>query len=230
MKKRLISVLTALMVVPSILPAQGRLFEVPEGCTAVMTVQSRSCSVANYWTCEADATGDMWRAESGPQGPYYVSKTDFEAQWVESYGLYSGTVQTLQSPSDDPASFSELVETGLDAYDFIVVDQDGVEERVVGFDRLTGEETEIDGEPLLLTEFAARITTDGELVYATTGQQFLSVRHRVFFSGLDETTSPDSEPRRTDRTPVSFAYPGERGFLASTPTFGCDATDISLRP
>ncbi|MEO1195298.1 MAG: hypothetical protein AAFX45_03905 [Pseudomonadota bacterium] len=220
----------AVLVAPTFLAAQGRTFQVPENCTPVMTVQTRACTVSNFWTCDGESDGDMWRADSGQRGPFYLSRTDSEAQWVESFGLVSGTAQTLKQPSADPASFSDLVENGLDAYDFVIVDQEGAEERVVGFDQLTGEETEIDGEPLLVTEFAARITEDDELVYAVEGQQYISLRHRVFFSGVDTSMRPDEEPNTADRTPVSFAYPGEPGFLAATPVFGCNATDIALRP
>lgn len=228
MRQSMYAFAATLMVAPTLLPAQGLTFQVPENCSPVMTVQTRACTVSNFWTCEGDTEGDMWRADSGQRGPFYLSRTDFEAQWVESFGLVSGTAQTLKKPSADPASFSDLVENGLDAYDFVIVDQEGAEERVVGFDQLTGEETEIDGEPLLVTEFAARITEDDEVVYSVEGQQFVSLRHRVFFSGVDTSVRPDEDPTTVDRTPVSFAYPDEPGFLAATPIFGCNATDISL--
>ena len=67
------------------LPALAGTFTPPKGCTANLTVQSRGCIVSQFYTCEGDKTGDQWRADYDADGPFFLSKIDSVAQWLESY-------------------------------------------------------------------------------------------------------------------------------------------------
>ena len=190
-------------------------FYPPEGCTAQLTVQSRSCGLSNIYTCAADAPGENWRVEFDVDGPIFISKIDYETQWLESYDLFPTNREVLVQPADDPASLTELLATGTDAYDFVQTGETGPV-RVVGFDRLTGEEVVIDGEPLLVTEFDARHETTDGVILEVTGREYVSVRHRRFIAGM-YTGDGVNGTFEYDKSPVDFIYPGEPGFFSRTP-------------
>jgi hypothetical protein len=96
------------------------LFQVPEGCTPFLTVQSRSCLVSHHWTCEVDPEGTHWRATLDQDGAFYLSFTDAEFRWLRSWSLRGGGTDTLVEPEPDPASLTELFETGSDSMVFSI--------------------------------------------------------------------------------------------------------------
>ncbi len=209
-------------------PAAAQQFQPPEGCTGYLTVQSRTCMVSNHWTCEGDAPGDNWRVSIGPNGPTFVSRINREAEWVESYTLFPVRRSNLVS-SADPMSMTELLANGVDTYDFIVTREDSTEQ-VTGFDRVIGTPIEIDGEPLLQTAYAAKATApDGEVLWEREGNEYISERHRKFFSGYGSSIR-DGEKVPYDFRPVEFVYPGEEGFFASRPKYDCDSISAGLEP
>ena len=215
-------VLAVMLVCASPAAAQdGNRFYPPEGCTAQLTIQSRSCQVDNIWTCEANP-GHSWRMEFQADGPTFVSRIDYETQWVESFHLFPTRRRELVQPADDPASLTELLDTGIDSYDFTLRTPSGPV-RVVGFDRLTGETVTIDDEPLLVTEFNARHETTSGTVLEIAGTEYVSVRHRRFISGTYSGTA-ENGPFEDDASPVDFIYPGEPGFFSKTPLYDCEAS------
>ena len=111
----------ALIALPFLLLAQPALagsFIAPEGCTTYLTVQSRGCYVANYYTCEADPAGHKWRADFDQEGLFFTSRINFEPEWVESFESNPPTRQWLDPAPEDPARFSELLSSGVDTYAF----------------------------------------------------------------------------------------------------------------
>lgn len=216
------SFLTAAVILAAAGPAMAE-FPVPEGCTAYMTVQSRNCQVTHYYTCAADPAGHQWRADVGLEGAYYLSQIDKETQWVLSIDLVQGIRERLSVGAADPASFSELVETGIDSFDFSVINDQGEETRVVGFDRLTGNEVVIDGVSLLETQNQVTFSdaATGEEKWSAAGNEYISVEHRTFLSGSTTWTEPDGAENSTDDSPIEFAFPGDAGFLADKPKFDC---------
>ncbi|WP_299619433.1 hypothetical protein [uncultured Tateyamaria sp.] len=217
---RLIALLT-LIAGPAAAQDASRYYP-PEGCTGVVTVQTRGCIVNNIYTCAADQPGDSWRLMFNQDGPVFLSKIDYETQWLESYDLFPTRRETLRQPAPDPASLTELLETGIDTFDFTQTSQQRVT-RVVGFDRLTGEDVVIDGEPLLGTEFSVRYEDSTGRDLQVRGREFVSVKHRRFISGVTTLTRGDEVEER-DRTPVEFIYPGEPGFFSQTPLYECEAS------
>ena len=202
-------------------------FAVPAGCTAYLTVQSRDCKVEHHWTCAGDPAGMKWQADIGPNGPTYIGKVDDEAQWIDSYFTGSGERETLVLPAKDPASLTDLFEQGLDSYHFTLNTPNGVHE-VIGFDRIVERNLTIDGEVLHRTEYSIRITgPDGALTYASKGSEYVSETHRRFFSGYGKVTSPEP-PYSYNSSPVEFIYPGQKGYLSNTPTYGCDVLSARL--
>lgn len=212
--------LSIALMAPSSLAAQSS-FQPPQGCTGTLTVQYRACLVSNIWTCEGDAAGEQWVSVFSQAGPFQVRKVDAEFQWLETYYAAPPRTEEMQLPAPDPESLTELFAEGYDTYDFTTVPSVNADpERYVGFDRLTGETTVIDGEVLLNTEYAYdQLDPAGNITASNAGRQFVSEPHRLFFFGVSwSSETPDDQ---FDASPVEFIYPGEAGFFSATPKFGC---------
>jgi hypothetical protein len=216
----------ALLAAPRAL-AQDRapgVFQPPPGCTGWLTVQSRGCRVSNHYRCEADAPGDQWRADFDQEGIFFVSRIDRETQWVESFDLFPTVRQTLDPNPPDPASFTELLATGTDTFEFGLSDDTGARSTVRGFDTLTGRSVTIDGITLQETQFEyAETALDGTPLRSAKGIEYIHPDWRMFLSGISEWQTPDG-PVPVDGTPRQFIFPGEPGFFATEPIFDCDAT------
>ena len=217
----------ALLCVPLPVAAQAEgpeLFQVPPGCTAFLTVQSRECTVSHHWTCEADPEGTHWRASLDQDGQFYLSYTDAEFRWLQSWGLRDGSTTVLVEPEEDPASLTELLETGSDAmvFSLMVEGRSGAYRRdYTGFDSLTGDEVTVDGRTLLVTEFAYQYGV-GSGTRRVEGNQFVHEGWRMFFGGFETVTEPDGTSYEYNNSPIEFAEPGESGFLTMRPIYDCD--------
>ncbi|MBF9035904.1 hypothetical protein HKCCE2091_16775 [Rhodobacterales bacterium HKCCE2091] len=220
----------ALPAVP--VAAQQARFEVPPGCTAFLTVQSSSCTVSHYWTCEADAPGTRWRVVIDGEGPFYLSHTDAEYRWLANRELRTGVVNRLVEPEEDPASVTELLETGNDSMAFTMRQQGGfgpAELRYSGFDALTGGEVEIDGERLLVTSFRYEYDA-GDGLRRVSGNQFVHPELALFFGGIETTELATGERFEADHSPREFVEPGEPGFLTMSPAYDCGEVISALDP
>ncbi len=210
-------------------PVFAGTFTAPDGCKAKLTVQSRGCMVSHFYTCEKDAKGDQWRADYDASGPFFLSRIDSETQWLESYESNPTVKETLDADPKDPASFSGLLATGLDTFDFALTKDNGEHTVIKGFDKLTGKTATIDGVTLQQTEFEYT-QTDGKGIVQrhSKGHEFISAEWRTFFSGHAEFEADDGTWTPVDGAPVSFILSGEPGFDATTPLFECDAQMSSL--
>ncbi len=200
--------------------AQGT-FSPPQGCQGALTIQNRGCLMTHIWTCEQDAPGMQWVALFGEEGPFQVKRVDTDFQWLTTYYQNPVRREDMVVPATDPASVTELLETGYDTYDFTVIpDRDGIAaNRYVGFDRITGE-TVVDGEPLLTTEYGFDVVApDGTVRYRREGRQYVSAVHRIFVLGESWFASEPDNVR--DARPVEFLYPGDAGFFAQRPKYDC---------
>lgn len=204
--------------------ALTNLFEVPEGCTAFLTVQSRSCLISHYWRCDADPEGTHWRATLDQDGAFYLNYSDAEFRWLRAYNLRSGSQDILIEPEEDPASITELLSTGRDTMVFSIREErpDGVFQRdYTGYDQVDGTTVEIDGRTLLVTEFAYQWQTEAG-PRSTSGSQFVSEEMMLFFGGIETVTTPSGEVFEGNYSPVDFAGPGEEGFLSTDPQYDCE--------
>ena len=209
---------------------QTALFQPPPGCTTYLTVQMRGCLVSNHFRCTADAPGLHRLALADGGGLFAVNLLDAEFQWLGNFFPQIGRSETLVQPATDPASFTTLIRSGRDDYSFEMRGSDGTLESFTGYDALTGSSVVIDGETLQSTEFAYR-RTDGTTGDATdiSGQQFVSARFGLFFSGVDRTRGPDGTVTTSNLAPRRFSEPGEPGFQAAEPIFDCN-TVLSAAP
>ncbi|MCU0905770.1 MAG: hypothetical protein MUE83_18160 [Tabrizicola sp.] len=155
------------------------------------------------------------------EGEFFFSRIDYEAQWVESFDPVR---QVLDPAPVDPASFSELLASGIDTWDFTLSKEDGSGSRVTGYDRLTGQTAVIDGITLQQTEVeATEYDPMGNVIRRSRGNEYLHPEWRMFFAGPGETDLGDGQWLPIDGSPVDFHFPGDEGFLSSQPIYDCDA-------
>jgi hypothetical protein len=198
-------------------------FALPQGCNAFVTIQSHSCAVEHYFTCESDPDGIKRRVSLGEDGLNFVGSTDRDAQWLTSFYPFTDHREELESSPADPASLSELLAKGVDTYDFQTNSDEIGLTRYVGEDRLTGRTVVIDDVVLQQTDY--NITAygpDGTELWSSAGNEFVNAEWRSFIGGTTTVTSPDDSFDKDDR-PVQFIFPGEPGFLSANPKFDCGA-------
>lgn len=204
-------------------PGQAANFTPPQGCRLQVTVQSRGCSVSQYYTCKGDPAGDQRSAIFGKDGLRHLSRIDAETRWIESSDPHTGLTDRLVERSKDHASFRTLLETGQDDFDFWMESSSGERLRHVGRDVLTGEKVQIDGQPLEITRFQLQILgEDGALLIERSGQQFISRKTGRFYGGIERQSDWTGQDLTTDDSPVTFAFPGEDGFGETEPQYDCD--------
>lgn len=226
--RRIIEVAFGALIAASA-PAFAATFTPPAGCQVYVTVQGKSCKVSHHYTCQQDKPGDQWRIDYDQDRAYFVSRIDRETQWVHSLDLLYGLQQQLAAGAADPASFSGLLETGTDTFDFGQISSDGQRNRIRGFDTLTGRKVVIDGIELEETNFEFRETTaDGRPLSTARGKEYIHRKWRIFLSGPSEWDSGDGFVPY-DASPMRFDFPGDPGFLSTRPEFGCDAQVAALR-
>lgn len=205
------------------LPGHAASFAPPPGCTLQLTAQLRQCQVANVYTCTGDAPGDRWTAFSDGKGPFYLSRIDAETRWMESIDLETGETDRLEPRAADHASFSALIATGRDDYDFVTRSGTGELRRYRGFDAMTGETVVIDGVRLERVAFEiAAFDETGAVISRREGMQLIHRDWRLFFADTETFENAVGERVATAQPPASFALPGEDGFGAAEPIFDCD--------
>lgn len=206
----------------------GSTFTPPKGCTGYLTVQMRGCIVSNHYRCDQDPKGDQWRVDFNDTGPFFASHIDSETRWVETYDLAAGTHEVLEPGAKAPASFSKLLETGSDSYDFSTVTDDGSVTHVVGTDRLTGVTKVQDGVKLEQTEFDTTATDDsGKLVYRAKGHEWINRDWRLFIAGTG-VWEDQSGTMNYDNSPMRLSQKGQRGFMSSEPQYDCHSVMSAL--
>ncbi|MBS1301802.1 hypothetical protein [Loktanella sp. SALINAS62] len=196
-------------------------FSLPAGCSAFVTIQSRSCAVEHHFTCDADGAGVKRRASLNEDGLVYLGSTDSESQWLNSFHPVTGHAERLESDPADPASLTELLRTGRDSYDFVTLSDEIGPTRYVGEDRLTGEVVTIDDVTLQRTEYQiTAFAPDGREMWSSAGNEFVSDDWRMFIGGTGRITVPGDSFEKND-SPVEFIFPGEPGFLSANPKHDC---------
>lgn len=217
----IIATLCAAWAAPSVAASK---FAVPEGCTAFLTAQLHGCVVSQHYRCEADAPGDQRSALMDSDGLFYLSHIDRETRWIDSISVISGTQDKLTVEAD-PASFSTLLMTGRDDFDFRTENNFGEVLRYTGYDSLTGERVVIDGVTLEQTRFElSGYSEDGSVLFRRKGKQFIHRDWRLFFADRETAETPEGQSEETFSTPVTFSLPGEAGFLDAEPRFDCEIT------
>lgn len=201
--------------------AAGR-FTPPQGCEVFATVQHRNCQVSQHYRCAADPADQQWAVYLDAEGPFFASRIDGETRWLESRDLDSGGQEVIGNETD-PASFTELLSSGRDSYDFTQTDQDGVTTRYVGEDRLTGQSLSLDGTVLERTEFdLSAFDAEGNFLWRRIGNDLIQRDWRLFFGDRERFENNAGDVEESISSPVAIARPGEKGFLATSPEYDCE--------
>lgn len=210
--------------------AAAQTFTPPRGCTLSLTVQMRQCQVANVYSCAGDEPGDRWISYADGIGIYYSSRIDYETRWMESLDHDTGEVTRLLPRAQDHASFSTLIATGRDDYDFATETADGFVERYIGIDLLTGETVMVDGIPLERSTFElSSYDASGAFLARRAGTQFISRDLRLFFGDTEVFENAAGDREESLQAPMTFALPGEEGFGSLKPLFDCNAV-LTMAP
>lgn len=216
-----VAVAFCLLAAPVAAQDRPATFSLPAGCDAYVTVHGASCTVDHHFICANDPAGHQRRVSLDSQGMTYAGMIDDETQWVESFHALSGHSEQLAPDPSDPASLSELIETGVDTFDFRTLSEGVGTTRFVGSDTLTGRQVTIDD--VTLDETAYQITAYDSLgneIWQSAGNEFISRDWRMFLSGTGTTTNARGSFDK-DNVPVEFIFPGEPGFLSARPKHGC---------
>lgn len=224
--KAIVAASLAAMLFP--LASQAQDIAPPAGCEAVLTVQSRECSVTNIFTCEGDSS--IWEATYSADGFDMLAQYSPDYIWLDIAYPWDGSRETFLEPAEDAPSMDELAKSGVDTFRYTIHRVAPDEDRlltVIGADRLTGRTEVIDGVTLAVVEAEIQIIDDtGTVEYASKGTQFLDTERGFFFAGVDRVQEPDGAETVYDNTPVDFILPGEPGFGANVPTRDCTAQEI----
>jgi hypothetical protein len=214
---------TAAMLTLPVLPAQAANFTPPAGCKLEVTVQNRGCSVSQHYRCSADTAGDQWVTYFTPEGPTFQSRIDRETRWMESTDLRTGLTDVLEDQAQDHASFSTLLDSGQDDFDFWTRSNSGERLHHVGHDELTGETVQVDGVTLEVTRFELTTYSEsGQVLIQRRGQQFISRTQGRFYGGVETSEDWTGAVQQTNDSPVTFSFPGHPGFGSTTPEYDCD--------
>ena len=209
-------------------------FVPPSGCESFATVQNRACSVSVMWRCEVAPEGDFWEANFSFEGLESIVAYDRDYQWLDAAYSWDSSREAFAPPAVDPISRGDLLETGIDTFDFTmhrVTPDRRYDIRVVGADMLTGITATIDG--YMLDEVKTRleiIDADGVVEYASKGTQYYSRDLGLFFYGPEEVTGPEGDVSTYDDRPADIILPGEPGFGDTEPLYGCNLQDAAFTP
>lgn len=203
-------------------PVAAQEFTPPAGCEAYLTVQKRDCEVDHHFRCARDPAGHQQRASFNETQMTYLGTIDAETQWVISHRVPYNYTEELEPNPAEPASFSTLLETGTDAYDFETESAQVGTTRYVGSDTLTGRTVTIDGVTLEETNYQMTASdSSGAMLWQSEGTEYISREWRMFVAGQSTVTTP-TNTFETDSRPMQFITAGEAGFLSLEPKFGCD--------
>ena len=221
----------ALVLLPApALAQEARTFQPPQGCSAYVTVQMSACTVSHLFTCDVDPEGWQRRVDMDEGGVTYFGAIDAETQWLESTHVLSEHSERLAPAPADPASFTELLASGRDGFDFTTLSDEIGTTRYVGEDRLTGETETIDGVTLDRTEYEiVAYGPEGTEIWRSAGREYVSRDWRMFLSGQSAIVTPE-DSFDNDEAPVEFIMPGEPGFLSVSPKHGCGTCLLYTSP
>ncbi|WP_300516098.1 hypothetical protein [Aliiroseovarius sp.] len=213
------------------LPVQAQDALVPQGCEAFLTVQTQGCTSLLMWRCEKEPEGYHWAAAFDGQGLLSMSSYDHQYQWLDTTYLWDNSREVLLD-SEDPIHMDDLLDIGHDTFAFTVrrtMQGQTRKMRVIGADVLTGERVTIDGIELEELSTELRYFTEaGDVDYQSRGTQYVSRELRLFFPAVDQVVAQDGGTIEYDSRPVDFIHPGEPGFGATTPLYGCEEIKTRL--
>ena len=200
-------------------PAMAQDYVPPAGCEAILTVQGQSCTARHVMRC-ADNPGGFTVAVVGAPGIVAFTVFDGGSMATRSEDRETGEVFSA-NPVADPLDVIAAVQTGADSFDMTVTrDSDGLQYRHVG-------EFHRDGDPVLIGGRQLWPLAGTRTISNPAGDQSVTMHNTMLFDPALRITfgaqahRADTGVLTQDWTPVTFALPGEPGFLTMEPAYGC---------
>lgn len=194
-----------------------------EQCQPLYTVQKSGCVAEHVLRCET-SDGPIYRSEFIENGELTdVEFADADFEFLSSWN--SEGIEFLLELVDnrDPFSLSTLLETGIDTVDQTALVNPQLvaprEAEVIGFSRMTGEVSEVDGSEI------ERIVFEGSLdlsstVWGIAGDMYLDLETVTLFSGPTKLTL-DGFSEDIPGEPMRILREGDRGFMLNITLFDC---------
>ncbi|TMM52682.1 hypothetical protein [Sulfitobacter sabulilitoris] len=196
----------------------------PAGCTAIATVQKSQCHATTVLDC-----GDRKEAHTFQDGGYrviHVYKPDWEMTEFR-FAEMGGARMTAVPDTGSNIRLSELLETGSSEEDGVFLLNTGVirdrKYTLEGRVELTGEDVDIGG----ATFKKGRIYRTFALKPGAGGLEFevdlyVSPERDLMFEASWQRSIFGNNLETFDQAPVSIAWPGDAGFMATRPEVGCE--------
>lgn len=197
------------------LPVSAEVFQPPEGCSPLMSVQHRECSVSLYWDCKGQA--GYWTAAVGEDGPLWITGRTETGQWTEM--TYAATSFSLRAVEVlQPSDHRNLLAGRIDRYNYTMATPDGAfSETYVGQTDPDGRVV-VDGEDLLRISYDYTVKSpEGSVVRSVTGFGYLLGDRPLSIAGSWQSSLGQSGAGE----PVSILTEGEPGFMDMTPQYDC---------
>lgn len=206
----------ALLMAIHAAPLAAQTVTLPAGCEGVATVQLSICTVVNIWRCGSGGATEIW-AHSQAAASGVVYQRDADGNRIASYVVdaadattTSGTITTV-----DPVSIAAIAATGRDAFDSTVQNPDGTTEHVVGTMTAMGAAMDVHGWQLV--PVLGSYVGDAPMH----GYYLMDPAQGILFHTAFSRAAKPAASYPPALVPVGIAFPGDDGFLASTPSHGC---------
>lgn len=215
--------LLAFAALPSFAAAE---FQIPESCEPLVAVQQQGCSLSKVWSCdEGDNKGNYWVSEISS---YAVGETDAAIQQLDQDGRVLRHIRTSQDLEEepilawsDPFSISDLLEHGRDAERSAITHD--YEDWYSFHNKWTLAGTQETHDGVVFETLDASWKTfgpDGSVIASFEGQALYSPRIKAILTQTSWQTTRKNNV--IDTSIVDIIWPGEEGFDATTPLYGCE--------
>lgn len=191
---------------------------IPNQCRAFVTIQHEGCWLTKVWTCPGEPEGSRWLGEVVSNTDEYHFTRHFDPDGKE----LSVRSVVLSRPSEvaprwsDPMSLSNLVSTGEETEQGHL-EFNGEWRPQSTVYKLTGQTRRVDGVSFKVVDFSRRVAGPDGGTSTLVGTMLYNSDINVL---VQEATDLGGYEQNTPI--VDIIHPGQPGFDAAVPLYGCD--------